>query len=239
MAKVNWKGGALLGPLPAVMVSCGTMEKANIITVAWTGIVSTNPPRAYISVRPTRHSYNIIKESGEFVINLTPRHLCETCDWCGIVTGRCVDKVAKCGFTPEESENVAAPRLAQSPLSLECRVFDVIPLGSHDMFLCDILSVAVDESLIDENGKLCLERAELVAFAHGEYYALSDVLGKFGFSVADKKKGKGAVITETPVKKTVPQKERPAVNHSPKNKHTDGKKRKPYKKHKSDNGSRH
>jgi len=170
------------------------MEKANIITVAWTGIVSTIPPRAYISVRPTRHSYNIIKESGEFVINLTPRRLCETCDWCGIVTGRCVDKVKKCGFVLEESEKVAAPRLAQSPLSLECKVFDVISLGSHDMFLCDIVSIAVDESLIDENGKLCLERADLVAFAHGEYYALSHVLGKFGFSVADKKKGKGAVI---------------------------------------------
>ena len=196
MSKVNWKGGALLGPLPAVMVSCGTMEKANIITVAWTGIVSTIPPRAYISVRPTRHSYNIIKESGEFVINLTPRSLCETCDYCGIVTGRCVDKVKKCGFVLEKSEQVAAPRIAQSPLSLECRVFDVIPLGSHDMFLCDILSVAVDESLIDGKGKLRLDRADLVAFAHGEYYALSQVIGKFGFSVADKKKGKGAVIAE-------------------------------------------
>ena len=196
MAKVNWKGGALLGPLPAVMVSCGTMEKANVITVAWTGIVSTIPPRAYISVRPTRHSYNIIKESGEFVINLTPRQLCETCDYCGIVTGRCVDKIKKCGFRLEESAEVSAPRLAQSPLALECKVFDVIPLGSHDMFLCDIVSIAVDENLIDEKGKLCLDRADLVAFAHGEYYGLSGVLGKFGFSVADKKKGKGAVIAE-------------------------------------------
>lgn len=194
MAKVNWKGGALLAPLPAVMVSCGTMEQANIITVAWTGIISTIPPRAYISVRPTRHSYSIIKESGEFVINLTPRRLCETCDYCGIVTGRCVDKVKKCGFTLEKSENIAAPRLAQSPMSLECRVFDVIPLGSHDMFLCDILSAAVDDSLIDKNGKLHLDRADLVAFAHGEYYSLSDVIGQFGFSVADKKKGRGAVI---------------------------------------------
>ncbi len=206
MAKVNWKGGALLGPLPAVMVSVGTMEKANIITVAWTGIISTIPPRAYISVRPTRHSYNIIKESGEFVINLTPRRLCETCDYCGIVTGRCVDKVKKCGFRLEESAEVSAPRLAQSPLSLECKVFDVIPLGSHDMFLCDIVSVAVDESLIDEQGKLCLDRAELVAFAHGEYYALSGVLGKFGFSVADKKKGKGAVISDVPPPKDFPKK---------------------------------
>lgn len=206
MAKINWKGGALLGPLPAVMVSCGTMEKANVITVAWTGIVSTIPPRAYISVRPTRHSYNIIKESGEFVINLTPRRLCETCDYCGIVTGRCVDKIGKCGFRLEESKEVSAPRLAQSPLVLECRVFDIIPLGSHDMFLCDILSVAVDEDLIDEQGKLCLDRADLIAFAHGEYYGLSGVLGKFGFSVADKKKGKGAVITDAPVREHFPKK---------------------------------
>jgi len=207
----------MLGPLPAVMVSCGTMEKANVITVAWTGIVSTIPPRAYISVRPTRHSYNIIKESGEFVINLTPRQLCETCDYCGIVTGRCVDKIKKCGFRLEESAEVSAPRLAQSPLALECKVFDIIPLGSHDMFLCDIVSVAVDESLIDKKGKLCLDRADLVAFAHGEYYGLSGVLGKFGFSVADKKKGKGAVIHENPtaegqisaqqvVKQSAPQK---------------------------------
>ena len=235
MAKVNWKGGALLGPLPAVMVSCGTMEKANIITVAWTGIVSTIPPRAYISVRPTRHSYNIIKESGEFVINLTPRSLCETCDYCGIVTGRCVDKVAKCGFVLEESKEVKAPRLAQSPLAMECRVFDVIPLGSHDMFLCDILSVAVDESLLDDAGRLCLDRADLVAFAHGEYYALSGVLGKFGFSMADKKKGKGAVIRETAPKsasgsggeggKAGDRKssaKKTAVSHSPKQGHPRG-----------------
>ncbi len=194
MSKVNWKGATLLGPLPAVMVSCGTMEKANVLAVAWTGILSTNPPRAYISLRPTRHSYGIIRESRELVINLTPRALCETCDYCGMVTGRCVDKIKKCGLTLEKAENVSAPRIAQSPLSLECRVYDVIPSGSHDIFLCDILSVAVEESLLDQKGRLRVDRADLVAFAHGEYYALSKPIGKFGFSVADKKKGRGAVV---------------------------------------------
>lgn len=194
MAKINWKGGALLAPLPAVMVTCGTMENANVFTVAWTGMISTTPPRAYISVRPTRHSYGILCDRGEFVLNLTTRALCETADYCGMVTGRCVDKMKKCGLLLEPSQTVAAPRLAQSPLSLECRVFDRISLGSHEMFLCDILSVAVDESLIDENGRLCLSRAGLTAFAHGEYYALGRVIGAFGFSMADKKKGRGAVL---------------------------------------------
>jgi flavin reductase (DIM6/NTAB) family NADH-FMN oxidoreductase RutF len=206
MSKQLWRGGALLAPMPPVMVTCGSMEKPNIITIAWTGITNTIPPKTYISVRPKRHSYPLIRESGEFVINLTPRRLCETCDYCGIVTGRCVDKIGKCGFQLEESKEVSAPRLAQSPLALECRVFDIIPLGSHDMFLCDILSVAVDEDLIDEQGKLCLDRADLVAFAHGEYYGLSGVLGKFGFSVAEKKKGKGAVITDAPVREHFPKK---------------------------------
>ncbi len=188
MGKVKWKGGALLAPVPAVMVTCGNAEHANIITVAWCGIVSTIPPKVYISVRPERYSYGIIKESGEFVINLTTRNLVRSADWCGVYTGRKVNKFARCALTKEASNDVAPPSIAESPLSLECRVTDVIPLGSHDMFIADVLSVSVDETLIDADGKLHLDRASLAAFAHGEYFELGKPMGTFGFSVRKKKK---------------------------------------------------
>lgn len=188
MSKIQWKGGAMLGPLPPVMVSCGTMEKSNIITIAWTGIINTIPPKTYVSIRPTRHSYEIIKESGEFVINLTTSALAKSADTCGVYTGRKVDKFARCGLTKEESSLVSCPMIAESPLSLCCRVTEILPLGSHDMFLADIVGVEVDPALIDENGKLCLDRAGLCAYAHGEYYELGRRIGTFGFSV--KKKGK-------------------------------------------------
>ncbi|MBQ8275936.1 MAG: flavin reductase family protein [Clostridia bacterium] len=195
MSKVAWKGGALLGPLPPVMVSCGNGETDNIITVAWTGITCTHPPKTYISIRPSRHSYPIIRETGEFVINLAPASLVRSVDYCGIFTGAKVDKFEKCGLTRAPAQAVKCPLIAEAPLSLECRVTDVIPLGSHDMFLADIVAVDVEESLLDERGALCLSRAELVAFAHGEYFALGDKLGKFGFSAAKKKphppRGKG------------------------------------------------
>ena len=188
MAKIKWRGGALTAPVPPAMVSCGTMENSNIITVAWTGITNTVPPKTYISVRPSRHSYGIIKESGEFVINLTPAKLIKEADYCGIYTGAKVDKFAKCGFTKEEASEVACPIIAESPLSLECRVTDVIELGSHHMFLADILAVDVDDSLLDSAGKLHLEKAGLAAFAHGEYFELGKKIGKFGFSAQKKKK---------------------------------------------------
>ena len=188
MAKINWKGSTLLGPLPTVMVSCGTMEKSNIITVAWTGILNTHPPKTYISVRPQRHSYQMIKESGEFTLNLTPARLVRAADYCGMYTGAKVDKFAKCGLTKEQGHEVNCPSIAECPLSLECRVSDVIPLGTHDMFIADIVSVRADETLLDESGKLCMERADLAAFTHGEYFALGKKIGKFGFSVAKKKK---------------------------------------------------
>ncbi len=178
----------MLGPLPPVMVTCGTMENANIITIAWTGIVNTIPPKTYISVRPTRHSYDIIKESGEFVINLTTADLVRAADTCGVYTGRKVDKFARCSLTKEPSAFVSCPLIGESPLTLACRVTDIIPLGSHDMFLADIVGVEVDPAFIDENGKLRLDRAELAAYAHGEYYALGRSLGTFGFSVKKKKK---------------------------------------------------
>ena len=185
MSKVNWKGGALLAPLPAVMVSCGSMEKSNIITVAWCGIINTFPPKTYISVRPERYSHEIIRESGEFVINLTTSSLAKKADFCGMYTGRRVDKFAKCNFTKEKATSVGAPMIAECPISIECKVTDVISLGTHDMFLADIVAVNVDEALI-ENGRLCINRAHLAAFAHGEYYKLGERIGKFGFSVKKK-----------------------------------------------------
>ena len=188
MSKVKFRGGAMLAPVPPVMVSCGNAEQKNVLTVAWTGITNTIPPKTYISVRPKRHSYAIIKETGEFVINLTPASLVRAADYCGVYTGAKVDKFEKCHLTPVEVEEVSAPTIGESPVSLCCRVSDVVPLGSHDMFLADILAVYVDEKLMDENGKLHLERADLCAYAHGDYYALGKMLGHFGFSAAKKKK---------------------------------------------------
>ncbi len=195
MAKIKWKGGALIAPLPPVMVSCGSLEKPNIITVAWTGIINTIPPKTYISVRPSRHSYSLIKESGEFTINLTTAELVKSADYCGIYTGAKVDKFAKCNLHAEAGSEVSCPSVAESPLCLECRVSDVISLGTHDMFLADIVSVSVDESLIDEKGALHLDRAHLAAFAHGEYFELGKKIGSFGFSVKKKKKHAGGKNT--------------------------------------------
>ena len=189
MAKINWKGGALLAPVPPVMVSCGDMESSNIITVGWTGIINTQPPKTYISIRKSRYSYNIIKESGEFVINLTPKHLVKEADYCGIYTGKKVDKFNKCKFTKAEAQFVSCPIIEESPLSLECKVFDIIELGTHDMFLADIVGVDVSEEIVDKNGRLMLDKANLVAYAHGEYFELGKKIGKFGFSTA-KTKGK-------------------------------------------------
>ena len=153
MAKVFWKGSTLLAPVPPTMVSCGTMEKPNIITVAWTGIVNSQPPMTYISVRPSRYSYELIKQSGEFVINLTPASLVRQADWCGVKSGREVDKFEACKLTPIAANQVSAPLIAECPINLECRVRSVTPLGSHDMFLADIVGVNVDEQYLDENGK--------------------------------------------------------------------------------------
>ena len=191
MAKIKWRGGALLGPVPPVMVSCGDMEKSNIVTVAWTGILNTIPPKTYVSLRPSRYSYEIIKEKREFVINLTTAELVRTADSCGVYTGRKVDKFAKYGLTKAEAFEVSAPVIGESPLSLECRVTDIVPLGSHDMFIADVVAVDVDESLLDKDGKLHLDRAHLAAFAHGEYFELGKRIGTFGFSVKKKKKPQG------------------------------------------------
>lgn len=190
MAKRTLKGGALVCPLPPTMVSCGDMENSNIITIGWTGILNTVPPKTYISVRPTRHSYNMIKESGEFVINLTPAQLVKEADYCGIYTGKKVNKFEKCKLTKEAASNVSCPMIAECPVSIECRVTEIIPLGSHDMFMADIVAVNVDEELFDKEDKMRLDKAGLVAYAHGEYFELGKRIGKFGFSTNKKKKHK-------------------------------------------------
>ncbi len=202
MAKIKWKGGALVAPVPPAMVTCGNDAEgsANIITIAWTGIVNTVPPKTYISVRPSRHSYNLIKESGEFAINLTPASLVKKADFCGIYTGAKVDKFAKCELTKEEASEISCPLIAESPLSLECKVTDIIPLGSHHMFLADIVAVDVEESLMDASGKLRLDKAGLAAFAHGEYFSLGAKLGDFGFSVKKKKKKHSPAQKKNPSK---------------------------------------
>ncbi len=190
MSKIFWNGGTLLSPVPPAMVSCGTLENPNIITIGWTGICNTKPPMTYISVRPERYSYNIIKESGEFVINLTTSALVKKADFCGVKTGAKVDKFKSCGFHAAAAEKVSAPLIEESPLSLECVVKQIIPLGSHDMFLAEIVGADIDERYIDSKGKLNLQQAGLAAYSHGEYFALGRKLGDFGFSVRKKKKNK-------------------------------------------------
>lgn len=193
MARQSFKAGALLGPLPAVLVTTGDMENSNVLTVAWCGILSTHPARAYISVRPTRHSYKMLRESGEFVINLTTEALVRATDYSGVFTGAKVDKFEKCHLTRVASEVVAPPTILESPLALECRVFEVMESGTHHVFMADILSVSCDEEILD-NGRICLDKAGLISYSHGEYFAQGKKLGKFGFSAAKKKKtprGKG------------------------------------------------
>ena len=185
----NLSAGALTAPLPPVMVTVGNEEKSNVLTVGWTGILATVPPKTYVSVRPSRYSYNLLKESGEFVINLASASLAREVDFVGIYTGAKMDKFEKCHLTKTKSEKVTAPTIAECPIALECRVTEVIPMGSHDVFVADILSVSCHDELFDESGKLCIERANLLAYAHGEYFSLGEKLGKFGFSTAKKKDG--------------------------------------------------
>lgn len=191
MPKQFWKPNTLISPVPPAMVSCGTPDAPNIITIAWTGIVNSNPPMTYISVRPERYSHHLISESGEFAVNLTTRELVRAADFCGVRSGRDINKFEALSLTPLPSSTISAPIIAESPLSFECRVTEVRHLGSHDMFLALITGVQVEESLIDKNGRLRIDRAGLAAFAHGEYFALGERLGSFGYSVR-KKPQKGA-----------------------------------------------
>ncbi|MDE6728108.1 MAG: flavin reductase family protein [Oscillospiraceae bacterium] len=187
MSKITWKGGTLLAPVPAILVSCGTVEKPAALTIAWTGIISSDPPRTYISVRPERNSYEIIKQSGEFCINMMPSSTVRTLDYCGIKSGKNEDKLAKRKLTALPCTKISAPMIAQSKISLECKVIDIQPQGSHDMFLAEILAVNIEDDLIDEKGRLMIEQAGLLTYAHGTYFALGKKIGSFGFSTKQKR----------------------------------------------------
>ena len=191
MAKQTWKAGNMVYPLPAVMVSCGREgERPNIITVAWTGTICTNPPMLYISVRPLRYSYDILCETGEFVLNLTTKKLAKATDYCGVRSGRDVDKFKETGLTAVPALHVKSPMIAESPVNIECRVTEKKELGSHHMFLAEVLAVHVDEGYLDEKGRFRLNESGLMAYSHGEYLGLGKEIGTFGYSVK-KTKGKG------------------------------------------------
>ena len=188
MSKVTWKPGTFLYPLPAVMVSCGDMEKSNIITVAWTGIINTEPAMVYISVRPSRYSYNIIKESGEFVINLTTKELAYPTDWCGVKTGEKFDKFKEMKLTKEKAKFVKCPMIKESPVSVECKVKEIRELGTHHMFVAEVLGINADEKYIDEKGAFDISKCDLIAYSNGNYYSLGKKIGRFGYSVQKNKK---------------------------------------------------
>ena len=209
----SFNPGTLLGPLPAVLVTVGDLENSGVLTVAWCGILSTSPQRVYISVRPSRFSHGLLKSNGEFVINLTTEELAYATDFAGIYTSAKVNKFEKLSLTKLKSEMVSPPTIAESPLSLECKVFQVIESGTHDIFMADILRVSVRGDLVDEKGKICLDRANLLAYAHGEYFGLGKSLGKFGFST-----DKNAKAPKPAAKQTEQKREKPkAYNKTPKN----------------------
>lgn len=188
--KLDWKPGTMIYPLPAVLVSCGSSEEDfNILTVAWTGTICTNPPMCYISVRPERHSYPIIKKNMEFVINLTTEEMAFATDWCGVRSGKNFNKFSEMNLTPGKATYVNAPIIEESPLCIECRVKEILSLGSHDMFIADVLNVKADEKFLNaETGKFDLAKAGLLTYVHGAYYKTGDLIGKFGWSVEKKSK---------------------------------------------------
>lgn len=185
MSRVDWKPGTLVYPVPAALVTCGELGvDANLFTASWVGTVCTKPPMCYVSIRPERHSYGIIKERMEFGLNLTTASMARATDWCGVTSGRTCDKFAEMGLEVEQGQIIAAPLLVDSPLSMECKVRQIIPLGSHDMFLADVVNVRANQCYIDPvTGGFDMERARLIAYAHGEYFALGEFLGHFGWSV--------------------------------------------------------
>lgn len=187
--KQDWKPGTMIYPLPAVMISCGsTPEEYNIFTVSWVGTICSDPPMCSISVRPGRHSYGIIKRNMEFVINLTTEELAQATDWCGVRSGRDYDKFAEMGLTPGKASIVNVPVIEESPLCIECRVKEIISLGSHDMFISDVVNVQADDKYFDsESGRFDMQQARLIAYSHGYYYGLGKPIGQFGWSVKKNK----------------------------------------------------
>ncbi len=183
MNKIVWPAGTLLAPVPPAMVSSGTVERPNVMTAAWTGIICTNPILTYVSIRATRYSHKIISQTKEFVINIPNLALAEAVDFCGVKSGRDIDKFKACNLTPATCSRIKAPQIKETPISLECKVLEIRPLGTHDMFLAKVLAVNIDDKYLDAQGALHLEKAGLLAYAHGFYYTLGRQLGKFGFSV--------------------------------------------------------
>lgn len=190
MSKQIWKPGTILYPVPVVMVSCGSYENSNIITIAWTGTINTNPAMTYISVRPERHSYNLIKESGEFVINVTTQALAKATDWCGVKSGKDYDKFKEMSLTKGKAQKVNCPIIEESPISIECKVKEIVELGSHHMFLAEVVCVQADEKYMDKSGKFNFEKSNPICYSHGQYYGLGKNFGKFGYSVQKKKRKK-------------------------------------------------
>lgn len=185
--KTSWKSGTLIYPLPAVLVSCGTGDDLNVMTVAWVGTLCTNPPMCYISVRPERYSYDIIKKNGCFVINLTNEDMAYATDWCGVKSGRDFNKFSEMHLTPMKAEVVNAPIIKESPLSIECEVLEIKELGSHHMFISKVVNILADKKYIDDNtGAFDMTKAKLIAYSHGKYYKLGEEIGKFGWSVKKK-----------------------------------------------------
>ncbi len=189
--------GALLAPVPPALVTVGDFDNANIITIGWTGILASQPPKTYISVRPSRYSYDILKKHSEFVINLPSVDQAKQVDYAGIYTGKKVNKWEKCGFTKQRSEHVDTPTVAECPIAIECRITEILPMGSHDVFMADIVGVSCHEDILDSDGKMHFERADLLAYAHGEYYSLGDIVGRFGFST-DKPEKREKTNNNTP-----------------------------------------
>ncbi len=188
MTKQIWRAGNQLYPLPVVMVSCASADgkEQNIITIAWAGTICSDPAMLSISIRPSRYSYNLIKESGEFVVNLTTEELAYATDWCGVKSGRDVNKFKEMKLTPEPSSVVKAPSIKESPISIECKVRQIIPLGTHDMFIAEVVAVQADEKYLNENGAFDLQKANPICYSHGKYYKIGKEIGKFGFSVKKK-----------------------------------------------------
>ena len=186
---VSWKPGTLIYPLPAVLISCGKDEaEFNLLTISWVGTICTNPPMCYISVRPERHSYDIIKKNMEFVINLTNEEMAYATDWCGVKSGKDYNKFSEMNLTPAKSEVISAPIIRESPLSIECKVKEIVKLGSHDMFIADVVNVQADSRYINaKTGEFKLSEAKLIAYSHGHYYKLGEEIGKFGWTVRKKK----------------------------------------------------
>ncbi len=189
MSKISWRPGTMIYPLPAILVSCGADESEyNVLTASWVGTICSDPAMCYVSIRPERHSYEIIKRTGEFVLNLTCEDMAFATDWCGVRSGRDYNKFAEMHLTPLRGEKVSAPIIVESPLSIECRVKEIVPLGSHDMFIAEVVNVQADTRFIDEKtGEFRLADAKLIAYSHGHYHKLGEEIGRFGWSVRKKK----------------------------------------------------